>query len=633
MDTEADLFASSSLFTSFEDSFTSTKSSGRSGSAKDDPYVHEQRRSVQINNELDADSNCIALDSESADQEELIVIDETGSSDSDNSDVKDETFKNQLSNTDDIQIIENTTVLPITKVDSKPVEITLEDDVVQVKRDRTSNGVQNAEQSELGTILNSGLGIKITFLRPSSDRQYRSLFETFIKSLEAPANKPETKSDAAAEQEVFSDFCIDKTSDTSTSSTYNSVWKVPRYNQTHETLKLEELNEQSPKVNSPKVTCFNCLGDHMIANCTKQKDRKRIAENRDAYMNRCGSLNKSTRYHAEEDLRFSHLKPGHISDNLRRALDLGKYDVPFFIYKMRVLGYPPGWLKDAEVTSSGLTVYGQGGKEVLEDNIEDGEVYESTDIRVQHDPDKLVEYPGFNVFLPYGFKDEHRKFGFPPIQDHQLKSNLRKSMKAPEIKPYKRKNSEPNDSTDKRQKTVDITSNLDGVEMEIEEIEVESNKKEPKPSTSSAVEEKVESDDDDIRSQSPSLEELEQVKKNLLDVLSINSLACSSDTNGSLSQDSPSEVDVNNKISDDSACHTPEIQPRTSALKKQLTFSASKSVELGAPSIKACDSSLPPRESFSVGITEHLPYENLPGTTGQFDKLRSVLKTLRKIRS
>uniref|UniRef100_A0A183SAR3 PSP domain-containing protein n=1 Tax=Schistocephalus solidus TaxID=70667 RepID=A0A183SAR3_SCHSO len=53
------------------------------------------------------------------------------------------------------------------------------------------------------------------------------------------------------------------------------------------------------------------------------------------------------RYHEIE--KFSLYKPGKISSELRRALNLGKHDIPIHVYRMRSLGYPPGWLNKARV--------------------------------------------------------------------------------------------------------------------------------------------------------------------------------------------------------------------------------------------------------------------------------------------
>lgn len=41
-------------------------------------------------------------------------------------------------------------------------------------------------------------------------------------------------------------------------------------------------------------------------------------------------------------------------------------------------------------------------------------------------------------------------------------------------------------------------------------------------------------------------------------------------------------------------------------------------------------SRLPSHEQFSSGITEHLPYENLPNATGVYEKMSGVMKTVKE---
>lgn len=62
-----------------------------------------------------------------------------------------------------------------------------------------------------------------------------------------------------------------------------------------------------------------------------------------------------SRYHAElgEDDR----EPGQISNELRKALGLKKYQLPLHVYRMRLFGYPPGWLMNAKITHSGLSLF------------------------------------------------------------------------------------------------------------------------------------------------------------------------------------------------------------------------------------------------------------------------------------
>lgn len=45
------------------------------------------------------------------------------------------------------------------------------------------------------------------------------------------------------------------------------------------------------------------------------------------------------------------------SEELLSALGVDGNKLPPLIYRMRQLGYPPGWLKEAEVENSGLKLY------------------------------------------------------------------------------------------------------------------------------------------------------------------------------------------------------------------------------------------------------------------------------------
>lgn len=50
-------------------------------------------------------------------------------------------------------------------------------------------------------------------------------------------------------------------------------------------------------------------------------------------------------------------KPGVISEPLQIALGLSKDAVPLWIHRMRVLGYPPGWLRKADMTNTTIKVF------------------------------------------------------------------------------------------------------------------------------------------------------------------------------------------------------------------------------------------------------------------------------------
>lgn len=101
------------------------------------------------------------------------------------------------------------------------------------------------------------------------------------------------------------------------------------------------------------------------------------------------------RYHLEEDQRFSHLVPGKISDGLRKALGLHRHEIPAYIYGMRQLGYPPGWLEEAKIQHSNLKMFGINAQKSTNKSLK----------KAGLDEKKIIDYPGFNVPLGKGAKD------------------------------------------------------------------------------------------------------------------------------------------------------------------------------------------------------------------------------------
>ena len=70
--------------------------------------------------------------------------------------------------------------------------------------------------------------------------------------------------------------------------------------------------------------------------------------------------------------------------------------LPIWIYRMRVLGYPPGWLQHATVSTLAI----------FDGTTEDGELNDSSEAQVQqYNKEALIEYPGFNTPVPEGVRD------------------------------------------------------------------------------------------------------------------------------------------------------------------------------------------------------------------------------------
>lgn len=72
--------------------------------------------------------------------------------------------------------------------------------------------------------------------------------------------------------------------------------------------------------------------------------------------------------------------------------------------RMRKLGYPPGWLKEARLQHSGMNLYNSEGVLVTEETNERDKIFEAGD-RDQYDVRKIKDFPGFNVRPPSGTKE------------------------------------------------------------------------------------------------------------------------------------------------------------------------------------------------------------------------------------
>ncbi|XP_076778968.1 zinc finger CCHC domain-containing protein 8 isoform X2 [Arvicanthis niloticus] len=207
----------------------------------------------------------------------------------------------------------------------------------------------------------------------------------------------------------------------------------------------------------PKPHCFNCGSEeHQMKECPMPRNAARISEKRKEYMDACGEASSQSfqqRYHAEEvEERFGRFKPGVISEELQDALGVTDKSLPPFIYRMRQLGYPPGWLKEAELENSGLALY--DGNDDTDGETETGEIQNKN---VTYDLSKLVNYPGFNISTPRGIPDEWRMFGSIPMQACQQKdvfaSYLNSNIQSPSMRSSgKRSSSQSSPNSPKKQR-------------------------------------------------------------------------------------------------------------------------------------------------------------------------------------
>ena len=102
-----------------------------------------------------------------------------------------------------------------------------------------------------------------------------------------------------------------------------------------------------------------------------------------------------SRRYFEELADGEKFKPGTVSDQLREAIGLHQDKIPIWVYRMRVLGYPPGWLKIADMSKTVIPIH--DGSEESEKVLPPQEA--------TYNVESLVVYPGFNAPLPDGIHD------------------------------------------------------------------------------------------------------------------------------------------------------------------------------------------------------------------------------------
>ncbi|XP_045699209.1 zinc finger CCHC domain-containing protein 8 [Phyllostomus hastatus] len=239
----------------------------------------------------------------------------------------------------------------------------------------------------------------------------------------------------------FTNFCLDKLGQPllNENPQLTEGWEIPKYQQVFSHIVSLEGQDIQVKAKRPKPHCFNCGSEeHQMKDCPMPRNAARISEKRKEYLDACGEASgqgSQQRYHTDEvEERFGRFKPGVISEELQDALGVTDKSLPPFIYRMRQLGYPPGWLKEAELEHSGLALY--DGKDGADGETEAGEIQQNQN--VTYDLSKLVNYPGFNISTPRGIPDEWRMFGSIPMQACQQKdvfaNYLTSNFQAPSVR-------------------------------------------------------------------------------------------------------------------------------------------------------------------------------------------------------
>ncbi|XP_063238930.1 zinc finger CCHC domain-containing protein 8 homolog isoform X2 [Bacillus rossius redtenbacheri] len=407
--------------------------------------------------------------------------------------------------------------------------------------------------------------------------------------------------------------------------------------------------EASASAASPRrMTCFNCHGSHSLRDCPKPRNQLNINRNRRDFVAATGK--QTGRYHVEEDQKYSSFAPGRISDDLRRALGLRRNELPRHVYRMRQLGYPPGWLAAARVHHSGISVFDEQGKEVLHSDDEEGEVI-SEEMKVKYDPSKIIEFPGFNVQPPPGTRDDSRYYRCPPMTEEQSLEAMLGQL-GPTYMGGKRRRKKavmavqtatPQSDLDLTAADMDMDDAPAGVSLPllpsddncrfIPPLPIETpphapppppSETPPRPPAPSSMESDSEGADSrslgvssplstghssvsSPRPQSPSLSELEGKKALLL-----------AELEDGASSDTAPRPPVGSTTH-----HTP------------LSLGKVKNVNLGTPVLQSSSpfKRLPEPVKFSKDVSDVINFENLPESTGAYGKISGVIEKVRKVMS
>nr|CAD7403403.1 unnamed protein product [Timema cristinae] len=428
---------------------------------------------------------------------------------------------------------------------------------------------------------------------------------------------------------------------------------VPTYNQNDSNFKLlvEEVEKAKSAVvstSSPRALsmCFNCGGSHSLRDCKEPRNHTSISKNRQQFKNKQAAYQSRARHAVLKKLKYAHFSPGKISNSLRHALGLYENELPKHIYRMRQLGYPPGWLGDAKIFHSGITVFNEEGKEVINSDDEEGEIL-TVESKVKYDPSKIIKFPGFNVPPPLGTTDDFQYYNCPPMLKEQSLDVMLEQL-GPTYMGGKRRRTKP--ALQAQSATPPIDQDLTSADMEVEDMPgsglhmlpqdncrfvpplpkdtpprlppppMETPPRPPLPSTESDSDTRSLGPTSPIstsrssvsspRPQSPSLSDLET--KKLLLLAELEDGGSSNDTGPLVPAPVGSTVQ-----------HTP------------VSLGKVKNMNLGTPLLDSLSpyTRLPQPEQFSKDVSDVINFENLPNYTGTYERMSGVLNKVRKVLS
>ncbi|XP_034946227.1 zinc finger CCHC domain-containing protein 8 homolog isoform X2 [Chelonus insularis] len=479
--------------------------------------------------------------------------------------------------------------------------------------------------------------IKVIFQNHKIASQYRKKIKDFLQDLLSVTlpkecvnctdlileiNKTDLNSNNNSEHSTIDDeplFMIDST------PAHHGTLDIPIYGKKFERVLTETHDNASEEIDckSPKLNCFNCLGNHNLRDCTEPKNHFTINKNRKEFMNKTGT--KNSRYHLDQKFQ-----PGIISSELKKALGLANDELPKHIYKMRLLGYPPGWLEEAKLEHSGLNLYNSDGHREMDPKEELDEIFCRSSV-MEYDLKKIYDFPGYNVPPPAGIRDEYWSADQQTFHSKAVMLQMLKHQKAEDV--YKRKKFKKISETRTDDIIKDVSKEIESSKDNLTLINGDhssNSKSTGELSDSLSLDsEKVittcissQVNGNDVSINLSSLVELETRKKYLLQEL-----------NDSHSLLNPKLLKTTNNLIieksslDDTHLNSP-IDKKCDNIAK---VGSVKSIELGTPLIERVSiyNKLPSSEKFSKNICDVINFENLPETTGKYEKMNDIIQKIR----
>lgn len=211
----------------------------------------------------------------------------------------------------------------------------------------------------------------------------------------------------------------------------------------------------------------------------------------------------------------------------------------------------------------------------------------------------------------------------PRFQESQLKTNFIKSLGENVTKGYKRKKlidlPTPHDA---KPAAVERATNLVEHDMDVEDGNSMDGVQPPLPEESDALAPPPPptKEDTSVGSLSPSLDDLKAQQAELLQQLESNTSLNTSN----LSVSESNVPSVQSQTHDDD----PAPPPATSEVAKPVVFKG-PSIE-GTPLLKfSVYEKLPVGDNFKKGVSDVINFENLPDSTGKYEKMKDLLKNVR----